>query len=195
MKKLANMKHLSNFTASESRPILTGLHFSGGNIEATDSHILLKLRNVIPDSIEMVLDPNSMKQLEGTYPNTERLFGGSENTVITPSLELIETMFTLAKTEGKKGYFSLVILASDGIVSLKGKSGIEYTVKGLEISGRDQTVILGAANMKAVTDFMKDNFNSDIKFAIDNNVRPLHFYNDLFDVLICPIRDSNYFQG
>lgn len=69
-------RHLLNFVdTTPSRPILNGIHFTEyGHLEATNSHILLRLINRVPKGTELVLHPKELQEIEGNYPDTDRLF-------------------------------------------------------------------------------------------------------------------------
>ena len=68
-------RNILPFTAAKnSRPILKGIcYYSDGSLVATNSHIAIKVKGVHSFKDTLVIDPRSLEQIDGTYPNIDRL--------------------------------------------------------------------------------------------------------------------------
>ncbi|MGM0124888.1 hypothetical protein IGI37_002282 [Enterococcus sp. AZ194] len=69
-------RHLLNFVGDgKTRPLLSAFHFrEDGAIEATNAHILLRLLNHGIKGVSLNLHPKELTQIEGCYPETDKLF-------------------------------------------------------------------------------------------------------------------------
>ena len=76
-------RHLLNFVGkTASRPILKGFHITyDGHIEATNSHIMLRLLNRMPKNQERVIEPKELQVLEDDYPNVDRIIPTNHNAI------------------------------------------------------------------------------------------------------------------
>lgn len=74
-------RHLLNFVGkTASRPILKGFHITyDGHIEATNSHVMLRLFNRMPANQECTVEPKELQVIEGDYPNVDRIIPSSHN--------------------------------------------------------------------------------------------------------------------
>jgi hypothetical protein len=112
--KLQNTyRHLLNFTADgKTRPILGTFHFDGlGNIEATNSHILLRLLNHVPtNGLEINLQPKELRHVVGNYPDTKRLFPGEYDVTLILSPEEASKIAKFLKTFEKNSHIEVSVL-------------------------------------------------------------------------------------
>ena len=74
-------RHLLNFVSKDAmRPILKGFHITyDGHVEATNSHIMLRLFNRMPANQECTIEPKEMQAIEGDYPNVDRIIPTNHN--------------------------------------------------------------------------------------------------------------------
>lgn len=92
-------KHLTRITSSnKNRPILNGAYFNTatGSIVATDGHRILSYKqdNLVIDN--KVINLDTMEELEGKFPNVERLFPtNTELADLAASNNLSELLKTL----------------------------------------------------------------------------------------------------
>lgn len=187
LKPQNNYKHVLNFVSKqESRPTLTGIHFTEkGDIEATNSHILIKLYRQVDEGKELLINPKTLKLIQGEYPNVNRLIPKSSGTEFILNQEDIVAIFNFAKSL-KKDDVVCMISRNLAKVTLKSSTGIETTLSvGLE---KDFTINLRAEYIKIVFDFLRDNTESvTVRFTGEN--RPILFTdNSTFDTLITPVR-------
>lgn len=178
-------KHVLNFVSKyESRPILTGIHFtSEGHIEATDNHILIKLYDRVGEGIDRTIDPKTLNLIEGTYPGIDRLIPKSSTTDFTLDDAAIQSIFTFSKSLPKRELISVTLE----------NNALTLTSNGLETkvdvqSKQDFSITLRAEYVKYVFDFLRDNtFEVTVHFNGVN--RPMAFTDEkTFDLLITPVR-------
>ena len=76
-------RHLLNFVGKSSmRPILKGFHITyDGHVEATNSHIMLRLFNRMPANQECVIAPKELQEIEGSYPNVDQIIPSDHKAV------------------------------------------------------------------------------------------------------------------
>lgn len=185
-------RHLCNFAATDtSRPILQAIHFTpDGHIEATNSHILLRLLNRIDSRVDplpdLALHPKELKEFEGEYPNTSRLFPSNFDLAWYLSPGTAKDAEKYLKSFDKDSNVQLSI-SPDGLV-ISGK-GSEATFPLRGISGDPMTISFKTKYLICVMAFIADCSPMPVQFCAPSLTRPMVFKIDgLFEGLIAPVR-------
>lgn len=175
-------KHLVKFTANlESRPILSGIHVTNeGHIEATDSHILLKLLNRVPAGKEMVLNPKELVSVEGSYPDTTRLFPSTSKVSCYLDRDTARNISKFLKQFNELEIVRLV--ARSGELAIKGFLKEDFERHGIEESflmdshhGDEIELYFTAIKLKTMLDFIADCATAPVEIRISSNLRPVVF--------------------
>lgn len=181
-------KHLLNFVSkSESRPILTGVNVNDeGHLEATDSHVLLRLHNQFPAGQPMTFNPKTLKVLAGNYPDLDRLIPTAFETSFDLSYSQILRVFEFAKGLKK----DLIHITQKGdVLEFRGQES--NTAMYLEEISADVNIVLQAVYVKNAFDFIRDNTMTCVTVGYLGSLRPIVFTREKnFDLLITPIRQK-----
>ncbi len=185
-------RHLCNFAATDtSRPILQTIHFMpDGHIEATNSHILLRLLNRIDSRVDplpdLALHPKELREFEGAYPDTSRLFPSNFTTNWYLSPGTAAEIAKYLKSLDKESTVQLSILTDGMVVSGKG-SEASFPLHGL--SGDQTTMSFKCKYLICVMAFIADCSPMPVQFRALSPIRPMVFKIDgLFEGLIAPVR-------
>lgn len=181
-------KHLLNFVGNPTRPILQHFHYQNGDAIATNSHILLKLKNVAPDNLgEFNFNPKTLEINTDTYPDVSRVIptNFSSEWKITPASCSVITKLL-------KGF------PKDACIKVK------INLDGLEISpfeisslfpirnvGGDNRVefTCNATYLKHILAFVADYTNDLVTFGFVSEIRPMVFkVDEEFTAVLTPIR-------
>lgn len=181
-------KHLLNFVSkSESRPILTGVNVNDeGHLEATDSHVLLRLHNQFPAGQPMTFNPKTLKVLAGNYPDVNRLIPTKFEHTFDLSYSQILRVFEFAKGLKKD---TIHITQKDGALEFRGReSNTTMTLEGISA---DVNIVLQAVYVKNAFDFIRDNTMTYVTVGYQSSIRPIVFTREKnFDLLITPMRQK-----
>ena len=181
-------KHLFNFISKEeSRPVLNGIHVTeNGDLEATNSHVIIQLYGRVRKGQEMIIDPKRIRCIEGKYPSLNRIAYQNPNFEIELVNKQLVQIFNFAKSVNK-----------DASIEIKlGNRRLEFLTKGgnnLSLSADSDDPLdmyVSQTNLKIVFDFLKDNTES-ISFGYSGALQPLIFDKPQdFKVLLMPIREE-----
>lgn len=196
MKILAKTQRVLKAITSRNKnlPILEAVHFrKDGAIEASDSHMLLKIEGRNPSKQDFMLNLNTVTTVEGLYPDTDRLFPedfASEIMVEVNDLrKAIPYMRALEEEKSVKGV--RVTRTTTGGITLS-QGGANY-----ELAGEWQTtpakldVWLNAKYIREMCEVFSNNFENascvTLSFTTDE-LKPVLVSNDKMKYLITPIR-------
>lgn len=198
------IKHLSKITDNarkkySGRPALRGVLHNGNNIEATDSHRLLKVKVNKMDFEKHILDLKEDEEIQAEFPDTEKIIPtDSDITISVGSVEIVEIKKLLK-------YFKTIGIESVDIVSDKGTWSIQPKFKEennlqfkylLPIVDKDDTEkngvskrILDLTYLINAFEFLEET-KQDIKLYLQGNTMyPINFKGKDFDYIIVPIRE------
>lgn len=186
MVKSKLMKYVTDFTSKTgSRPVLEGIFFSEtGEVMATDSHIAVKVSDINKSKVNMVLNPKTLEQIEGQYPNLSRLFpdktGDSEFKV---SQELLPQLITYFKAnKGKQVDIDVkkeeLVMDADNV-----KTSIPINLTGDEL-----TIHANVTYLLTVFEMFKSETKQDLNVNMYGHLRPFTVAADNITTLITPIR-------
>lgn len=203
-------KHFLAITkkGSAARPILQGVAFDKetNKLNCTDSHRLISVDYNGTIENDMVLNIETMQQIEGVYPQIERLIPKANNGIITINGLDISTEFIKIVKVYKKQMLSLgfendeiVISAHDLRDCHNGKeiSRIKYSAdpnheKYEKIFFNAQYMIdLFECIKEYSTEQKKKNSDTTISITHIGRIRPMLFSMDGIRYLVTPIR-TNY---
>ncbi|EMW6279140.1 hypothetical protein ACT0K8_001958 [Enterococcus faecalis] len=160
-------RHLLNFVGDASRPVLAAFHITKeGHIEATNSHILLRLLNRVQPEHELILHPKELREIEGTYPDTARLFPdncqstwlltGDEAAKISKFLKGLDKNATAILTADDK---KLKIESDEASASFKLFDFPTGDYNGIEL-------FVNSTYLKYITDFIADCSAAPVQLCI-----------------------------
>lgn len=183
-------RHLLNFAStSGARPILNGVHFTNqGHLEATNGHILLRLLNRVPEGMEMVLHPKEMREIEGNYPDTERLFPSNFNAnwLLDP-IEAPRIVKFLKSFD--KGTPVQVSVKDSNLLIANAATGTAGAFPLLENKGDDITFACDATYLLYMLSFIADCAQLPVEIGLVSPIRPVMFeVSGVFIGLVTPVR-------
>ena len=190
-----NYKHLLNFLGLPSRPVLTGFHVKpDGTIEATNSHVILRLLKRSTLGVDITIDPKSLEELqEGKYPDTDRFFNHLQpSTTIAFTGKDYEEMFKFAKQFRVKAPETLELRYSynDDRTTLRAGNGASLDLEA-EVTGSEGSILVSSTYLRYVCDFLRDNLDAgqECDCQIVGDLRPIRFTDrNTFDMILMPIR-------
>lgn len=195
--KLQNTyKHLIKFTGDSSiRPALSGIHFTQeGDIEATNSHILLKLFNRVPENNEMILDPKTLTAIDATYPDTSNVIATYADTRATLTrLDIAELTKFMKNISSPESVIRVQIAEGKLYVESYLNLSLERVGDVTEVEVRqtkdDFECYFKASYLKIMLDFLADCATEEVEIQATSNVRPVFFevFGD-FIGMIAPVR-------
>ena len=204
-------KHMVAITkkVSGARGILQGVEFNSetNKLNCTDSHRLLSVTHNKEIKEDMVLNLETLEQLDGNYPQIERLFPTTGSDAII-NLNDVDGELIKKLTSHKKDIIELVMrqdLIQINVKPMK-ENGYEAdyytgvaTLGFIRVSDSDfnnEEIYFNAEYLrdcfKFMIDFKKENKDSNVSLKINGSVRPIMFSdnNNQFRYVITPIRIS-----
>jgi hypothetical protein len=194
--KLQNTyRHLLNFVAnSPSRPVLNGIHFTpNGDIEATSSHILLRLLNRVEDSVDplpdMVLHPKELREIPGTYPDVNRLFPTSSKATWLLSQEEAVKIAKFLKSFEKNSLVNVSVHEKNFHISNTVISS-DFQLADYETGDSEGiTLTFNCTYLSYIMAFIADCSNGVTELLVQDSLRPMVFkVEGLFEGLIAPVK-------
>ena len=183
-------KHLLNFASTQAtRPILNGIHITNyGHLEATNSHILLRLLNRVPKDQEMVLHPKELREIEGNYPDTDRLVPSSFNA--NWLLDPIESHQIVKFLKSFDKGTPVTVSAKDSALVIANQStGTAGAFPLLKCDGDDIGFACNVTYLLYMMAFIADCAPLPVEIGLVSPIRPIVFeVTDAFVGLITPIR-------
>ncbi|WP_159723145.1 hypothetical protein [Enterococcus sp. CSURQ0835] len=183
-------RHLLNFVGKASvRPILAGVHITKeGDLEATDSHILLRLLNRFSAGDDRVLELKEMRLIEGTYPDTSRLVPASfESSLQFDSGEAVNVVKFLKALD--KASVVQLTAKEDKLRIEDIQTGANETFNLLWQSGGSVDMNIQAKYLQPMMAFIADCIAQPVEIGYTSSVRPLVFkVENNFVGLITPVR-------
>ncbi|MDY2554975.1 hypothetical protein [Enterococcus faecalis] len=184
-------RHLLNFVGDASRPVLAAFHITKeGHIEATNSHILLRLLNHVQPRHELIVHPKELWEINGSYPETNRLFPsnfqstwlltGDEAAKISKFLKGLDKNTTVTVSADDK---KLKIESDEASASFKLFDFPTGDYNGIEL-------FVNSTYLKYITDFIADCSKAPVQLCISEKAyRPVVFKAEgQFEGLIAQIR-------
>lgn len=188
LKRQNTYKHLLNFVGNKTRPILENFHYQNGDAIATNSHILLKLKNVAPDdSGEFNFNPKTLEINTDNYPDVSRVIPTSFNSEwkITPTCCSVITKFL----KGFPKYACIKVKINlDGLEISNGEISSLFPIRNV---GGDNRVefTCNATYLKHILAFVADYTDDLVAFGFISEIRPMVFKVDgEFTAVLTPLR-------
>lgn len=180
----------------ESRPILKGVHYENGNAVATDSHQLVLFKDVTENKgLNVTVDLSTYLPIDGNYPDTDRLIPLDNTTQLTfHSVDELTGIVNYLKASKKQVIDSHI--KDNGLsMELHDAHGMNYNQE-VEWNGDTLKVSFSANylyNALAYLDRLhKDdpaNYDGDITFNFNGELRPFTILYGKMTYLICPVRN------
>lgn len=187
-----NYKHLKNFVGTPSRPVLSGFHYrEDSTIEATNSHIALRLFKAFDGSFEAVLDPKTLGTIDGKYPDLNRLYSSTWDTKFSLSQVDAKALYDYSKNFLEKDAIVKVEVANSVTFYERGNEKNQLTLGKTEVEGESLTLHVSRHYLQIISDFLKDNIPEDrnAQCYLTSSVRPMRIcIADTFDLLLTPVR-------
>lgn len=180
----------------DSRPILKGVHYQNGNAVATDSHQLVLFKDVTDNKdLNVTIDLSNYLPIDGKYPETERLIPTENTTQLTfHNVDELTGLVNYLKAS-KKQLVDMTITGSGVSMELHDAPGINYKQE-TEWNGDDLKVSFSANylyNALAYLDRLHKgdpaNYDGDITFNFNGELRPFTIEYGKMTYLICPVRN------
>ena len=181
-------KHLLNFIGSPVRPVLSCFHYQNGDVVATNSHIVLKVKNLSPDNLgEFNFNPKTLEINTDAYPDIDRVIPTSFNSEwkITPACCSVITK--LLKGFPKDTRIKVKVNL-DGLEISNGEISSLFPIRNV---GGDNRVefICNATYLKHILAFVVDYTDDLVTFGFVSEIRPMVFKVDgEFTAVLTPIR-------
>lgn len=195
-KQTNNYKHLKNFVGLPSREVLTGFHYrSDGSVEATNSHILMRLLHMTSGGIDLVINPQTLETIPRTYPDTDRLIPKQHRTTFKLSGNQCQDLFDYTKQfKQNKGAEALEMKYDENGLKLRAGNGLKLVIEDIALNGDPGQILVQARYLKIVTDFLRDNIpdNLTVTWKLGSPLHPILISNDVsFEILLTPMRPPN----
>lgn len=181
-------KNVVKYTAKSSRPLLQGIYFSeDGNVVATNSHIAIILKEYNKTNTSFILNPNTLEQLEGNYPNVINLIleDIQYSLTLTLSLDLMSALLNTVKPY-KKEICKFSFKENNLTVSIK-DSKSSFIIPFNYSS--DFTIHFKVEYLIIVLQTFIDE-KLPVKLQIKTPVSPVLFNTDKVKVILSPVRIS-----
>ncbi len=188
MAKSKLFKNISAFTDKAGiRPILSGIYFcNNGNVYATNSHIAVRVRGLNVSGNEMVLHPDSLEQLQGCYPDVDRLIPSTNSDIaIELSSQQVNQILTFCKPVKKE--IVTVSLQSGQLVMSSGQTNTVTAVQGLD---NQLDIHFKADYLSTALTLFKDEKVGQLSLHVYSSSRPVLFASNNIDVVVCPVRQK-----
>lgn len=183
-------RHLLNFVSTEpTRPILNGFHYTKeGHLEATNSHILLRLHNRVPAGNELVMHPKELQEIEGKYPDTDRLFPSDCKTSLKLLPETAAAIGKFLKALDKASVIDVVVSEKDLVIT-ETQTKATQAFELFEFSGDIVELACKAEYLRIMVAFIADCSPVAVEVGINSPVRPVLFeVPNVFVGLVTPVR-------
>ncbi|WP_251854340.1 hypothetical protein [Enterococcus italicus] len=188
LKRQNTYKHLLNFTGNPTRPILQCFHYDSGDVVVTNSHILLKVKNVAPDNIgEFNFNPKTLEINKDTYPDVSRVIPTNFNSTWVLIPENVLVVLKFLKGFPKNGVVKVKINFDGMAISA---SDITYSLPISHIEGDNRVEFTcNATYLKHILAFVADYTNDLVTFGFVSEIRPMVFKVDgEFTAVLTPVR-------
>lgn len=184
-------RNILPFTANQTRPLLTGICYdSDGSLVATNSHIAIQVKCVHSFKETMVIDPRSLEQIEGTYPNIDRLIPipTDGDWVLHLTVSEMKQLYDLVKPF-KKQHVTITLKDSHIQMSVDDLTFDLFT----KDKGNNEEVIAFTLSAHYLIAGLKVFIDEglDIDWFIRDPLRPTLMTAANIKVLITPIRTTN----
>lgn len=187
-------------SSSYTRPILTMAHINtNGDIEATDSHRAIVLKNIHTYQDDLMVNPKTLELFKGyEYPKFDGVIS-TENAVDIriftkqEAKEIVELLRFFKKRKASRNNDVKVIIQEKEIIF----SSFNVTIKFLFEEGQerfigDDTEYEFTANAEYLIDlfesFTKYSIDEEITCMFESSLRPLHLINDEMHMCLLPLR-------
>ncbi|WP_251869165.1 hypothetical protein [Enterococcus italicus] len=181
-------KHLLNFTGSPVRPVLTCFHYKSGDVVATNSHIVLKVKNLSPDNLgEFNFNPKTLEINTDAYPDIDRVIPTIFNSEwkITPACCSVITK--LLKGFPRDARIKVKINL-DGMEISNGEISSLFPIRLVAGDNRIEFTC-NATYLKHILAFVVDYTDDLVTFGFVSEIRPMVFKVDgEFTAVLTPIR-------
>ena len=182
-------RNILPFTAAkDSRPILKGICYdSDGSLVATNSHIAIQVKGVHSFKETMVIDPRSLEQIEGAYPNINRLIPTEGDWRLHLLLSEMKQLYDMVKTF-RKEHVTITLDQSRLELSINELTFELFTKDKL----RNEESITFTLSVQYLMNGLKVFIDEglDIDWLINHPLRPSLMSAAHINVLITPIRTS-----
>lgn len=181
-------KHLLNFIGSPVRPVLSCFHYQNGDVVATNSHIVLKVKNLSPDNLgEFNFNPKTLEINTDDYPDIERVIptNFSSEWKITPASCFVITK--LLKGFPKDTRIKVKVNL-DGLEISNGEISSLFPIRHVAGDNRVEFTC-NATYLKHILTFVTDYTDDLVTFGFISEIRPMVFKVDgEFTAVLTPIR-------
>lgn len=185
-------RHLLNFVSkTASRPILKGFHIThDGHVEATNSHIMLRLLNRMPSNQECTFEPKELKVIENVYPNLDRIIPTNHNAHW--KLDVTETPMMVKYLKGfSKNEPVNVVAKNEQLVITDITNSTQGSFALSEQEGEEIMFRCNATYLLYMMSFIADCSPLPVDIRVISEFRPVLFEAaDQFVGLITPIRHN-----
>ncbi|MGG5338080.1 hypothetical protein FDP51_08665 [Enterococcus mundtii] len=185
-------RHLLNFMGDGSvKPVLGTFHITKeGHIEATDSHVLLRLLNRFSADNDLVIHPKELREVDATYPETTRLFPTAWQSIWLLDREEAAKMSNFLK--GLKKNTTVALTVEDKKLRVESdEASANFQLFDFPTGDSNGVKLtLNSTYLKKITDFISDCSVVPTKLCVSMGAfRPLVFRVDgQFEGLIAQIR-------
>lgn len=181
-------RNIIPFTDSKTRPLLKGICYdSDGSLVATNSHIAIQVKGVHSFKEPMVIDPRSLEQIEGTYPNIDRLIPTDGDWRLHLNVSEMKQLYDLVKAF-KKQHVNITLNDSHMQLSVNDLTFDLFTKDKVRNEDAIEFTLSVQYLMAGLKVFIDEGL--DIDWLIINSLRPTLMSAANIKVLITPIRTS-----
>ncbi|MFT9003757.1 MAG: hypothetical protein ABF991_03515 [Liquorilactobacillus hordei] len=180
----------------DARPILQCAHFENGNVVATDSHQLVRYRDVAPKDLNINLNLTNFSFADDhVYPDTDRLIPTNFGMKFEVSVGKVLEILPLLKGLRNSGNSPTSMKIKDGVAELTtelfSSAGITQEInveiqnfagKPIDICFNSEYLLNALENIKEIRKF------GNVEFKIVAPLNPFLIVYEKMDYMITPMR-------
>lgn len=199
-------KHVEKIAkkASNSRPVLTGIHHEDNRITATDSHRLLRAKiDKMEFETHIVSTKKGVDAGGSEYPKVDRIITDADDMDLKVVIDQsqISVIKHLLKTAKTLKFDFCVFKLSNGMIKIEvdadKNNDVYNTLKDIELSlnlgeleaqGEDTTYTLNIDYLIDLFDFLNDTKKDTMLGLKESVTAPIQFTTADYDYIVVPIR-------
>lgn len=200
------VKHAKKFASKDNtRPVLCGVHYDkDGSAVMTDRYRLLRIKDAHNYGRTFTSDVKTGAEIDGTYPDTSKIFPTEFKTEITlietgkltnvkDAIARVKLAVDTAKLSGDKSHVArLEYVGSSVTLSVTSDNPIVSFSAGISasISGPDESIAFNAEYMLDALNVFKDARSQRVIIGLNGSMSPIVLRDEEngIDAIVLPIR-------
>lgn len=196
------MKHANKITktVSDARPVLKGVfHDSDGSMTVTNSYYLWRVENAHAYPKPIIIDPVTMAQIDGNYPETKRLIPSFSDAEAVGEIGLDKRTRDIIKALREAGRFevdgvrkkeSVNLKIHDGVITTMPNALIQAKTELMKFDKPDVKLYLNATYLLNTLEWLADELGESgtVPFCYYGETRPVLIGLERAKAIILPVR-------